>query len=267
MAVSAVQPVKADAPISAAVLVADLGLEQHARQRGAAGKGKVADRLQAVRQLNIRQAQAAGEGLRLNGGEARRERDRRQPLTVAERARLDGLHQVENFISRALVRRGQHLPTVLGDEAAVVGLEIPAALDGLKGHEVDAAGQHILGDATDVKPEGNVRDDGPVAVPAVGRGGASAGEGERCAVASQFGAHITGREGRRHEREHQAQHKQDAQKFLSHTISPFFNKVGMKKNTIPTPEMASLFAQLFAYCTGFFCAMQDRRSQMGAPVL
>ena len=31
--------------------------------------------------------------------------------------------------------------------------------------------------------------------------------------------------------------------------------------------MASLFAQLFAYCTGFFCAMQDRRSHLGAPVI
>ena len=240
--------------------------DEHARQRGAAGESKVADRLQAVRQLNIRQAQAAGEGLRLNGGEARRERDRRQPLTVTERARLDGLHQVEDLISRAPVRRGQHLPAVYGDEAAVVGPEIPAA-DGLKGDEVDAAGQHILGDAADLIPEVNVRDGGPVAVPAVGRGNAAAVEGERCAVAFQLGSHSVCREGRRHEREHQAQHKQDAQKFLSHTISPFFNKVGMKKNTIPTPEMASLFAQLFAYCTGFFCAMQDRRSQMGAPVL
>ena len=198
--------------------------------------------------------QAAGEGLRLNGGKARRERNRRQALTVTERARLDGLHQVGNFISRALVRCGQHLFAVHGDEAAVVGPEI-TALDGLKGHEVDAAGQHILGDAADLIPEVNVRDGGPVAVPAVGRGGAAAGEVERCAVDFQLGAHSVRREGRRHKREHQAQHEQDAQKFLSHTISPFFNKVGIKKNTIPAPEMASLFAQLFVYCTGFFCAM------------
>ena len=247
MAVSAVQPVKAPAPMLAL-------RDEHARQRGAAGESKVADRLQAVRQRGRRQAQAAGEGLRLNGGKARRERDRRQALTVTERARLDGLHQVGNFISRALVRCGQHLFAVHGDEAAVVGPEI-TALDGLKGHEVDAAGQHILGDTADLIPEVNVRDGGPVAVPAVGRGGAAAVEGERCAVDFQLGAHSVRREGRGDKREHQAQDKQDAQKFLSHTISPFFNKVGIKKNTIPTPEMARLFAQLFVYCTGFFCAM------------
>ena len=106
-----------------------------------------------------------------------------------------------------------------------------------------------------------MRDGGPVAVPAVGRGGAAAVEGERCAVDFQLGAHSVRREGRRHEREHQAQHEQDAQKFLSHTISPFSIKWVLKR--IPSPPR-----KWQAFLHNFLFIVQDFfvQHKTGAPI-
>ena len=138
-------------------------------------------------------------------------------LGVDEDARECGAVAERVFVElRDGVRQGDDLQLIAAEESVRAdGRDAGADVDrhdGLAGPDAAAVTVDDLAGAGDGQQAGGIERPGDAAAVAVGAAGAAVDD--------------IGREGRRDEREHQAQHEQDAQKFLFHAISPLFFRMG-----------------------------------------
>ena len=226
--------------------------EVDARQVLRAEEGIVADRRHAVRHNEgfrigraldehgaVLAVERAVHGL--IGGVLCVDKDVRQRGAVAERVVIqlrDGVRQGDDLQVIAAVE------SVLAD-ARNAGADIDRQ-NGLVGPDAAAGAGGDLAGSGDGQQTGLIeRPDDVAAVPL--RAAGAAGNVRR--------------EGRRHERKHQAQDEQDAQKFLSHSISPFSTKWVLKR--IPPPHR-----KWQAFLHNFLFIVQDFfvQCKTGAPI-